>query len=289
MRFDRSDDWHQLATWLTGPSVARPSDDCGLVHCEPGWSWQVRVSDYDLWLVVDGRGSGTIDGTTYDLVPGDLLHVHPGAVGLVEQDPHRRFTIAYCHYDWWDHRTARLTVLPADLQAATHLRLVNPVGVQDRLQNLIRLTQDRRPLAEVERTAQLQMILVDLYRQQGAAAGVRSARVDARIEQVVATLRANPGDRVALTEAARRAEMSPQYFSRTFSAQVGLSYRDFCLANRLDRARMLLVESAMTVGEIAKGLGYADTYLFSRQVAGRFGCSPTRLRAQARGPEDNAP
>lgn len=74
------------------------------------------------------------------------------------------------------------------------------------------------------------------------------AALDPRIEQVLATLRANPDRRVTLAEASRTAGMSPQYFSRTFSAQVGLSFRDFLLGNRLDRA-----------------LGYADTYLFSRQ------------------------
>ena len=282
MQFDDAQDWERLTAWLAGPVAARADDNCALVQCEPGWSWRVRLTDHDLWLVVDGRGRGRIDGVEIDLVPGDLLHLSPGTVGAVEQDPEHRFTIAYCHYAWWDTARGVRTALPARLRTAAHLRLVNPASVQDRLVSLIRLAQDRRPLAGLERAGLLQLVLTEIYRHDSAAAGFGAAAVDARIEQVVAALRARPGVRVGLAEAAARAEMSPQYFSRVFATQVGMSFRDFCLVNRLDRARMLLAETTMTVGGIARALGYPDTYLFSRQVAQRFGCSPTQLRSRLR-------
>lgn len=279
MRLDLREDWDTLARWFAGPVSARPTDECGLVRCEPGWSWQVGLRDHDLWLVVDGHGSGVIDGTRYDLSPGDLLHLPPGSRGRVVQDPHRRFTIAYCHYDWWDTGGDRRAELPEQLRSAAHLQLHDPVAVQDPLTTVIRLSRSRQPLASAQRSALLELVLVEVYRQQAAAAGVPTARIDPRIDQVVADLRAAPSTRLTLAEAAQRAGMSPQYFSRTFTAQVGLSFRDFIMANRLDRARTLLAETTMTVGEVARALGYADTYLFSRQVSARFGQPPSRLRS----------
>ncbi|MGL5929961.1 MAG: helix-turn-helix domain-containing protein, partial [Dermatophilaceae bacterium] len=151
--------------------------------------------------------------------------------------------------------------------------------VQNRMTALIRLAGARRPLVHVERAALLQLALVEVYRQQAAGTGAPNAARDLRLERVISTLRADPSHRVTLAEAARWAEMSPQYFSRTFSAQTGRSFRDFVLANRLDRAHTLLTESTMTVGEVARALGYPDTYLFSRQVAARFGRPPSRLRS----------
>lgn len=280
MQRENVEDWDAITGWFAGPQTARPTDECGLVRCEPGWSWNVGIRDHDLWLVVDGHGSGVIDGNRHDLSPGDLLHVPPHARGHVEQDPHDRFTIAYCHYDWWDSGEMRVE-LPDQLRPAVHLRLHDPIAIQDPLTTVIRLSRTRQPLAPTQRVALLQLVLIEVYRQQAAAAGVASATVDPRIDQVVADLRATPSTRLTLAGAARRAGMSPQYFSRTFTAQVGLSFRDFVLANRLDRARTLLAETTMTVGEVARALGYADTYLFSRQVSTRFGQPPSRLRSTA--------
>lgn len=279
MRLDQPRSWRLLEEWLRGPVTARPRQDCGLVLCEPAWSWQMRINDYDLWLVVDGYGSASIDGTRYNLSPGDLLHLGPGARGEVVHDPLRRFTIAYCHYDWWDTAHAQLSTLPASLQTPVHVRLIDPVVVQDRLQSIIRLAHSRQLLADAERSILLNLLLVDIYRQQATAAGVSPPRVDPRVEHVLASLRANPRSRPTLDDAARSAGMSPQYFSRTFTKQVGMSYRDYLLDNRLNRVRTLLAESTMTIGEIARALGYSDTYLLSRQVTARFGQSPTRLRS----------
>ena len=280
MQLDTAEDWDAVEQWFAGPQRAWPTEECGLVRCEPGWSWNVRVLDHDLWLVVDGYGSATIDDVGYDLSPGDLLHVPPHAQGSVVQDPHRRFTIAYCHYDWWVTGAARVE-LPDRLRSAVHLNLHDPIAVQDPLTTMIRLSRTRQPLAQAQRVALLQLVLIEVCRQQAAAAGVPTATVDPRIDHVVTDLRTTPSTRLTLAAAARRADMSPQYFSRTFTAQVGVSFRDFVLTNRLDRARTLLSETTMTVGEVARALGYADTYLFSRQVSARFGQPPSRLRSAA--------
>ncbi|MGL5929147.1 MAG: cupin domain-containing protein, partial [Dermatophilaceae bacterium] len=162
---DLSQDWEALMRWSSGPVSARPTERCGRVRCEPGWSWQVRLRDFDLWSVVDGYGSATVDDVEYDLRPGDVLHLRPGALARVEQDPDRRFTIAYCHYEW---SGADRTAAPP---AAIHVRLTEPLVVQNRMTALIRLAGARRPLVHVERAALLQLALVEVYRQQAAGTG----------------------------------------------------------------------------------------------------------------------
>jgi transcriptional regulator GlxA family with amidase domain len=83
---------------------------------------------------------------------------------------------------------------------------------------------------------------------------------------------------MSLADAASHAGMSPKHFSRIFSSNVGASYREFCLQSRLDQAQVLLTESAMSVTEIARTLGYRDVFTFSRQYRRRFGQPPTAIR-----------
>jgi len=57
-----------------------------------------------------------------------------------------------------------------------------------------------------------------------------------------------------------------------------MSLREYTVKARLDRTRHLLTETSMTVGQIARALGYTDPFLLSRQFTRRFGVAPSRYR-----------
>jgi AraC family transcriptional regulator of arabinose operon len=107
---------------------------------------------------------------------------------------------------------------------------------------------------------------------------VTTARRDRRIEQVMAHMRGHPDRRISLAEAAALVDLAPGYFSRLFTQASGLSFRAFALQARLERARTLLDETAMPIGQIAQALGYEDVFLFSRQFKQQYGYSPRKSR-----------
>src|SRR5699024_9699685 len=78
---------------------AVPAPACGVTRCEPGWSWQPRLEDHDLWFVVHGRGEAQYLDEVHDLHPGSLLWLRPGSTGRFTQDPHHRLTVVSCHFD----------------------------------------------------------------------------------------------------------------------------------------------------------------------------------------------
>ena len=56
----------------------------------------------------------------------------------------------------------------------------------------------------------------------------------------------------------------------------------YVIEAKLERARQLLAESALSISEIAEALGYRDIYFFSRQFRQRTGGSPTDYRRRMR-------
>jgi transcriptional regulator GlxA family with amidase domain len=46
----------------------------------------------------------------------------------------------------------------------------------------------------------------------------------------------------------------------------------------MERARLLLEETTMSVGEIAAALGYSDIFLLSRQFKQHYGYAPSQVR-----------
>lgn len=85
-----------------------------------------------------------------------------------------------------------------------------------------------------------------------------------------------------LADLAAVAHLSPYHFSRLFRLATGASPHQHVLARRTDRARELLVSSALPLAEVARRAGFADQSHLTRHVRRRYGTTPAALRAAAR-------
>jgi len=87
---------------------------------------------------------------------------------------------------------------------------------------------------------------------------------------------------------ARSAGFSPATFRRRWSRLVGVSPRRFVQEMRLRKACRMLVESELSVGEIAAGLRFRDPLYFSRLFSRTVGISATEYRSRYRMPASGA-
>lgn len=249
--------------------------NCGEVRCEAGWEWNVRLPDFDVWMVVAGQGIATVSGCEYQLRAGTTLLLRPELAVHARQNPGRRLRVVYAHFRITD-RGAQLG-RPADALPPVCTQLPPGSPSLGLMREIVALAGHDGPLVPVARAARLLVVLVDLLQTTRDCLAGR-AGADPRILAVMSAIRSEPGYRRPLAQAAELVDLGPQRFSRLFRQTAGTSYRDFCLSARLDRARHLLTETPMTVTAIADALGYTDVCLLSRQMRARFGESPRELR-----------
>ena len=107
-----------------------------------------------------------------------------------------------------------------------------------------------------------------------AVAGIE----DQRLKQVIAHINDNLAEDLSLRELAGIAAMSPYHFARAFKAASGASPLQYVIGARIDRARILLRTTRLTVSEIAFRTGYADPGRFSRHFKNRVGVTPGAFR-----------
>lgn len=88
----------------------------------------------------------------------------------------------------------------------------------------------------------------------------------------------NPRKRVTPADLAVHLRLTPDYFSRKFRRSFGTSPRAFLVAERVRQSAHALMESAMSVKEVADQHGYEDVNLFCRQFKRVMGVSPGRYR-----------
>lgn len=102
------------------------------------------------------------------------------------------------------------------------------------------------------------------------------------VEQLHHAVTAELAHAWTVAELAGRCSMSPRTFHRWFADQVGTTPITWLHDLRVREAQRLLEETTLSVGEIARAVGYASDDLFRKHFAARLSATPTRHRADFR-------
>lgn len=91
-------------------------------------------------------------------------------------------------------------------------------------------------------------------------------------------INAHYGDSCSLNEIAQAFHYSPSHFSRLFSVEFGATYTRYLADFRLEKARELLMQTSLSVNEIARKVGIGDTGYLIRQFSKKYQLSPDKYR-----------
>jgi signal transduction histidine kinase/DNA-binding LacI/PurR family transcriptional regulator/AraC-like DNA-binding protein len=154
------------------------------------------------------------------------------------------------------------------------------------------LSSRQLSLADVKRLEQYSAVTLrskDVFTQDEIAASVHQAlfgaealpaHTSALIKQSVAYLHQNYQRALTRTEIADELGMSEDYFSRTFSQELGISPWDYLNRYRMAQAKYLLQTSPDSVQVIARRVGIPDPAYFSRVFRRVVGVSPSAYRGK---------
>ncbi|HZP49639.1 AraC family transcriptional regulator [Actinocrinis sp.] len=101
------------------------------------------------------------------------------------------------------------------------------------------------------------------------------------IEHAIATMWIRYNEPLSLDEIADTAILSKFYFSRVFRSMTGTSPGRFLSAIRLFKAKNLLLQTPMSVTDIAYMVGYNSLGTFTSRFSRSVGASPGRYRAKS--------
>jgi AraC family transcriptional regulator len=108
--------------------------------------------------------------------------------------------------------------------------------------------------------------------------GLPSPHLQRKIREVQVFLAQNLASDVDLNRIARQAALSPYYFTRQFTAMVGMPPYRYLIMLRIQRAALLLRESDLTVTQILHRVGFHSPSHFTTTFRRHMGMSPTDYR-----------
>jgi AraC family transcriptional regulator len=110
------------------------------------------------------------------------------------------------------------------------------------------------------------------------ADGLPSPHLQRKIHEVQLFLAQNLAQDVDLNAIAAHASLSPYYFTRQFTAMVGMPPYRYLISLRIKRAAELLLESDLTVTQILHRVGFHSPSHFTTTFRRHMGMSPTDYR-----------
>lgn len=94
-------------------------------------------------------------------------------------------------------------------------------------------------------------------------------------------IRGHLNEELGRNELAQLVYLNPDYLSHIFRERVGVPLVDFITAERMKKARELLLSTDLPIRDVALAVGYANISYFSRQFKRAQGQTPLEFRKSA--------
>lgn len=232
----------------------------------------------ELYYGIRGGGRFRCGDARYDLEPGTVLIVPPGIDQRIEPRTNN------WEYRWFTVDGPRA----ADVFGWFGLSL-GPHAVKQSVRDEIvsRFDDIRRSIGDASLDGQ-RSCAAAAYRILSAVQPAEAERraVDPLIRRALTEIHRRFGDlEFGVEELASALGVHRSRLSRSFRAVQGVSPSAFIRELRVSAARSLLLETTLSIEEIACRCGYADANYFSREIKRRYSLPPTSLRR--RGFPDN--
>jgi AraC family transcriptional regulator len=153
-----------------------------------------------------------------------------------------------------------------------------------RLIAYIRAARSDANVSRVEMDARAILVAERLLSEHHALTPVASAAprglADWQFKRVREFLEAGSHEQVSLADLADLVRLSPFHFARAFKRATGVPPHRYQMQLRIERAKTLLEEGKLSVGEVAAQVGYANQSYFARLFRDEVGATPARYRRE---------
>lgn len=107
-----------------------------------------------------------------------------------------------------------------------------------------------------------------------------SANKAQRIRRISDYIDSHYSEKLLLTDVAADLGLTMSYLSHFFKASFGMSFQEYVMKLRCEKARQLLLLTDFSLLDISMACGFSDIKYFNKGFSRQFGCSPRQYRRQ---------
>lgn len=226
-----------------------------------------------LYIMEEGKAHVTLAGVTHVLEPGRLYLIPGGRAG--------HYVCPVAMRLCWLH--ARVETIPL-IDIFSRWDPPFSVALTDAMSQAMNecvalFSSSRSPAATFQQTA-LACQLFSHFLPRKWEELIPSSDQGDRFRPVLTLMQQSMDRPLSLNELAQEVHLHPTYLSNLFKDTFGVSPVAYHMELRLHRAKMLLVDTALPVAQVAAACGFSDEFNFSKTFKRRVGYSPRDFRRE---------
>ncbi len=240
---------------------------------------------HELYYIAEGRCSVFIGQRTYRLQTGDFALIPAGTLHKTDFTSHGQNTKYVISFSP-DTAKKIETFLETDISGTGFRagKIKAPVQRQETVLLLVNRMlyefENQSSLGKGLCLALLAELLISLrrYREGKEENDGNEEMSHSRMRDVAAYLCEHAGEQITLAEVAAHFALSPSHLSRVFHQETGFGVREYLIQYRIRQACDLLMNSDLTVTQIADRCGFSDSNYFGDAFKKATGLSPREYR-----------
>jgi AraC-like DNA-binding protein len=251
-------------------------------HLKGGTDHRIQRETYpghELILCLRGRGWVQIAGKRHDVAPQELVWVnchHPHAYGAVSKDPWELYWVRV------EGRALDRLAQLLEVRSMPVLGGFDAAGAAVEFERSFQYLDGNRPCDAANVNAAIAAIIAKAFDARLSDPDLIRPDLPMPVQKALEKMRLYFHQPIRVVELAQTAGMSESHFSRQFKAAIGTSPIDWLRRERINQAKRRLIESDDPVKEIARQVGYADQFFFSKDFKRMTKLTPTQFRDEER-------
>jgi len=243
-------------------------NSCGIYDCDSNWSWRTNGSkDYTLWAVFRGEGTLSLCNVPHSIMAGSCFLIPPKTLTHGTHNPNNRLLVYGLHF------STDGSPFELDCKRISNISFFKELFYR----TILSYNMNRTPLVH----SYLEVLLNEFFSSPDAPNSKRTPEHVAHqrcITEICDRINNSPETEHKLSALATEYGYSATYLGKLFHKIIGVSFSNYLLNARINYAKILLLNSELSILEISEKLGYYDTAHFINQFKKSVGCTPNAYR-----------
>ncbi|MBE6687810.1 MAG: helix-turn-helix domain-containing protein [Ruminococcaceae bacterium] len=247
-------------------------NNCGIQHVHGSLKFTQRVrKDFTVMYILKGHAQVEIDGVIENVFQGDAMLFTPGTKQKY------RFDDKQISINMWIHFSGTF----CSVLCSKGARIVSFSGrneIESNIERLVRYRYTSLDKSNMLCDAYLRAVIAQIcYEEQMNESRVRSAKTKNCLDDVLNDIHTKPYAHFDWDKCAAGCFVSRDRFNHIFKECVGYPPEKYRIKVCMERARTMICDIGMSVGECASSLGFNDVSYFCRRFKAEYGISPGKL------------
>lgn len=249
---------------------------CGHESCKSKHSYGPAVrSGYLIHIVLSGKGTYKVNNTSYNLTAGDGFLIYPNELIYYEADKDNPW-----EYIWVGLVGTKIN----DYLNKTSISKSNPIFTLSESSKLINSINSIINSTNIDTNKNLKILsnlynfLFELLNEFPNLINSNKNTQQTYLDEALLYIQLNFQDNISVMDIANHLSIDRSYLHRIFKKNLNLSPQEYILNLKLEKATELLSTTSLTIGDIARSVGYSDTMLFSKTFKKYKSCTPSKYR-----------